>query len=235
MEVPAKNFTTDLEAIKEKITEKTKIIWICNPNNPTGTKIPKNNFYSFLDEIRKDILIVLDEAYIGYVDEEDYIKSNELIKKYDNVIALRTFSKLHGLAGFRVGYGFADKQIINSLYKTKIPINVTALSQVAAVASIDDEEFTYQVLENNKKSLELYYKTLSDLGLEYVESNANFILFDTGIDGKLVEQEYLKHGILIRAATEFGLSTWVRITVGTYDDNIKVIEILKNLIEKGVD
>ncbi len=231
IEIPAKAFAVDLHAIEEAVTDKTKVIWICNPNNPTGTKLDKELFYEFMEHVSRNILIVLDEAYIEFVEEKNYISAEELVLKYDNIISLRTFSKLYGLAGFRVGYGFANQSVIGSLVKAKLPINVSTLSQIAASASLDDTEFVEMVLENNRKGRELYYDTLDRLGLPYIESNTNFILFDTGHDSLWVEQEYLKHGILIRPAAEFGLPTWVRATIGKYEDNVKALKILEDLLK----
>lgn len=232
VKIPAKDFETDIEAILQAVNEKTKIIWLCNPNNPTGTLLKPEVLQDFVARIPSNVLLVLDEAYLDFV-TEDYPDSAELIKKYDNVIALKTFSKLYGLAGFRIGYGYADQKIITSLLKSKTPINVSSLAQVAATASIRDEEFRQKVIENNRKGLELYYKTLDELGLKYVKSAANFILFETGIDSAVVTEEYLKHGILVRGGAEYGYPEWIRVTVGTESDNQKVLDILRELVNKG--
>lgn len=232
VKIPTKNFETDTEAILKAINEKTKIIWMCNPNNPTGTLLEAKELESFVERVPSNILLVLDEAYLDFVTEA-YPDSADLIKKYDNVIALKTFSKLYGLAGFRIGYGYADQKIITSLLKSKTPINVSAMSQVAATASIQDEEFRQKVIANNQRGLELYYKTLDQLGLKYVKSAANFILFETGIDSAVVTEEYLKHGILVRGGAEYGYPEWIRVTIGTEEDNQKVLEILKELVNKG--
>lgn len=232
VKVKSKNFETDLDAINKAITDKTKIIWICNPNNPTGTLIDSVELEKFIDNVRNDILIVLDEAYMDFVTGK-YINSAELIKRYDNVIALRTFSKLYGLAGFRIGYGYADKKIISSLLKSKTPINVSAVAQVAAIASIKDEEFKDKVIKNNRDCLERMYSFLNKAGLRYVKSHTNFILFDTGMDSKLVTEKFLEKGILIRGGSEYGFDTYVRITIGTKDDTDKVIDILEELLEEG--
>lgn len=230
VKVPANNFQTDVKAIKEAITDKTKIIWLCNPNNPTGTLIESEVLLDFLKEVRDDILVVLDEAYLDFLGDNTYADSGKLIYEYDNIIALRTFSKLYGLAGFRIGYGYANKKIITSLLKSKTPINVSAVAQVAAAASIQDEEFRNKVIENNNHGLNSFYETLDQLGLEYIKSSANFILFHIGIDNKEVEEKFLKSGILIRGGEEFGYPNWVRVTIGTKEDTQKVLGILKEWI-----
>lgn len=228
--IPLQNFKVDLDSIYTAITEKTKIVWICNPNNPTGTILEQERLLDFIDKVRDDIIIVLDEAYIEFV-EGNYFDTTRLIKDHDNIILLRTFSKVYGLASFRIGYGIADTGIIAKINKVRLPINVNALAQEAAIASLDDLEFKDKVLSNNKKSLEVYYTELSNLGLQYVNSNCNFILFNTNRDSSWVEEEFLKRGIIIRAASEFGLPTWVRVSIGTYEDNEKVIEILKEILQ----
>ncbi len=228
--IPLHNYRVNLERVKEAITERTKVIWLCNPNNPTGTIVTEAEIRDFLKELPSNILLVLDEAYIDYVIEAGYPDSIRLFQEYENVILLRTFSKAYGLAALRIGYGIANKQIINSLNKVRIPINTNALAQLAASASLEDWEFRAFVIENNKKGLELYYQTLSELGLEYVPSNCNFILFDTGRDSEELAREYLKRGIIIRAGKEFGLPTWVRISIGTEEENQLVLTILKELL-----
>lgn len=229
--VPLNDFSVDLEAVYDAITDRTKVIWICNPNNPTGTVLEQERLLDFIGKVREDIIIVLDEAYIEYIDGE-YLDTTKLIETYDNLILLRTFSKVYGLASFRIGYGIADTDIIDKINKVRPPININALAQEAAVASLGDREFRKKVEENNKKSLELYYNELDKLGLRYVRSNCNFILFDTQRDSTWIEQEFLKRGLIIRSGVEFGVPTWVRISIGTWDDNLKVIETLKDILEQ---
>ncbi|SHO43306.1 histidinol-phosphate transaminase [Anaerocolumna xylanovorans] len=230
--LPLKNHKVDLEIIRENITDRTKIIWICNPNNPTGTILTEKELREFLQELPSGIILVLDEAYVDYVMEEGYPDSVSLLKSYQNVILLRTFSKAYGLASFRIGYGIASKQVVLQLNKVRLPINTNALAQTAAAASLEDREFYRYVLQSNKEGLKLYYKTLTELGLEFVPSNCNFILFNTGLDGDTVTGEYYKKGILIRSGKEFGLPTWVRISIGTREENELVLETLKEILRR---
>lgn len=234
VKVPLKDHKVDLDTIGKSITEKTKLIWICNPNNPTGTIIEQQKLLEFINNVRKDILIVLDEAYIDF-SETEYLDTTKLIYEHSNIILLRTFSKLYGLASFRIGYGMADERIIQNLSKVKLPINVNFLAQEAAIASLDDDEFRDKVLINNKIGIQMYYAALEELGLEYVRSNGNFILLNVGKDSTWVENEFLKEGIMIRAAVEFGLPTWIRVTVGTVEENLKVIETLKNIVRSNYE
>ena len=224
--------SVDTEGILKAINERTKVIWLCNPNNPTGTVLEPEVLEDFISRVPENVLIVLDEAYIDFIDG-DYIDTTKFIREYKNVIILRTFSKLYGLASFRVGYGIADESIINNILKVKLPINLSFTSQVAALAALEDEEFTEFVIKTNREQLEYYYREFEKLNLEYIPSNGNFILVNIGIDSAYAETEFLKRGILIRNGSEFGLNRWLRISVGKSDENVKVVETLKNILEVG--
>lgn len=229
--VPLTEFAIDLEAVAQTISDKTKVIWICNPNNPTGTILDKELLLSFVEKVPKSVLIVLDEAYIDFV-EKEYFNTIDIIKTHENVILLRTFSKLYGLASFRIGYGIGNGSLIQKINKVRSPINVSYTAQQAAIVSLEDEDFKQRVLENNRKSLHLYYSELERLGLKYIPSNGNFILFQAGMKGEEAEALFLKNGIIIRNGSEFGLDGFIRVSVGTYEENVKVLEILKkNIME----
>jgi histidinol-phosphate aminotransferase len=230
--VPLKDFKTDLDAIEAAITDKTKIIWLCNPNNPTGTIFTESELTAFLDRVRDDIVVVLDEAYYDFVAEEGYPDSIKLLERYKNIIILRTFSKLEGLAAFRIGYGIADEELTGYINKVRMPINVNAAAQLAAYAAVDDDSFRQRTLSNVRSGLESYYQLFDRLGLKYIKSNTNFIFFDTGIDSGYVVNEFLKKGILIRGGAEFGYPTMLRISVGTPEENKQVIELLENILNK---
>lgn len=219
------------EGILKRINEKTKAIWLCNPNNPTGTVIAPVVLTDFIERVPEHVLIVLDEAYIDFIDGE-YIDTIEIAKKHSNVIILRTFSKSYGLASFRVGYGIASEEIIRNLLKVKLPINLSFTAQVAALAALEDEEFTEYVIEENRKERRHYYSEFEALGLEYIPSNGNFILVRTGLDGEHVETEFAKEGIIIRKGEEFGLDKWLRISVGRPEENRKVLNLLKKILEE---
>lgn len=229
--VPLKDFKADLEGVLQNITQKTKLIWLCNPNNPVGSILTHKQVKNFLDKLPSDILLVLDEAYVDYIDETDAPNFFELLREYHNIISLRTFSKVYGLASFRLGYAVSSEEITGYINKVRIPVNVNALAQIAALSSLEDQEFRNQVIENNKRGVQLYYKELDELGLKYVRTNCNFIFFDIGIDTVKVEQEYLKRGIIVRTGVEFGYPTWLRITIGKYEENVLVIDILKEILK----
>ena len=229
-----KNFSVDADAMLNAITDKTKVIWLCNPNNPTGTVLSGEKLTDFISKVRSDILIVLDEAYIDFIDEEandgPYIDTVRLIDKYDNLIILRTFSKSYGLASFRIGYGIADTSIIAGLTKVKLPINTTFAAQAAAEAALDDEAFKEDVLRKIHNERKYYYEALEEFGFKAVRSNGNFIFLHTGLDGGWLEEEFLKKGIMIRNGAEFGFPDFLRISIGTHEENVKVIDTFRTIL-----
>jgi histidinol-phosphate aminotransferase len=232
VEVPLNEFKVDLEAIKAAITEKTKIIWLCNPNNPTGTMLTEEELTQFLDSIPEDIIVVLDEAYCDFVTEEGYPDSIKLLERYPNIVVLRTFSKLYGLAFFRLGYGFASKEIIDYMNRVKLPINTNGAAQLAALAAIDDDEFNQKSKENVLEGLKLYYDFCEKRNLKYVRSNNNFILFDLGRESAPVVEELLHQGIMIRDGAEFGYPTMVRVSIGTPEENQEALTRLSEILDR---
>lgn len=222
----------DTDGILKKINARTKVIWLCNPNNPTGTVIPAEVLKNFVEEIPRHVLLVLDEAYIDFIDGA-YMDTVDFIRTYDNVIILRTFSKSYGLASFRIGYGIADVSIIENLLKVKLPINISLAAQTAALAALDDEEFTDFVIKKNREQLQYYYTEFEKLNLKYIPSNGNFILVNIGIPGTFAEKEFARKGIVVRNGEEFGLDKWLRISVGKPEENKKVIEVLREIIKEN--
>ena len=228
--VPVKDFKVDLDGIASQITEKTKIIWLCNPNNPTGTIIKENELTDFLSKIRSDILVVLDEAYIDFVEEEGFPDSIELLKKFDNIVILRTFSKADGLAGLRSGFAIAEKGIINILNRIRIPSNASSAAQLSALAALEDSDFKKKTVQNASEQKKVWYKFFDTYGLKYIKSNANFIFFDVGKEAKPLLQEFLKQGIMLRDGAEFGFPTMIRATLGSPEENHRVIDLFEKLL-----
>ncbi|MDP4178553.1 MAG: histidinol-phosphate transaminase [Bacillota bacterium] len=228
--IPLRNHKIDLKDVLNQVNDKTKIIWLCNPNNPTGTIFEKQEFEKFIENIPTRIILVLDEAYIDFVSSDEYFDTTKLVDKYKNIISLRTFSKVYGLASLRIGYGIADKEIIDIINKIRLPINVNAAAQAAALASLNDENFKKSCIENNKEGKEYYYKSFSEMGLEYIPTETNFIMVNVLKDSMKVTDELLRKGISLRAGTEFGMNTWLRITIGKIEENILVIEKLKQVL-----
>lgn len=223
--VPLKEFSFDLNGILEKISPRTKVIWICNPNNPTGTMITEREFVEFLDKVPSNILVISDEAYREYVTKDDYpFNSIDLTKKYENLLIMRTFSKAYGLAGIRVAYTIGNKEILQYINRVRGPFNVNSLAQVAAIAAIEDEEFLKKSYEINLQGKNFLYEEFDKLKLHYVPSETNHILVNVGRDGQEVFIEMQKRGVIIRPV----MGNYIRVSIGTMDENKMFI---KNLIE----
>lgn len=225
--VPLKNFTFDLDGIVEKITNKTKIIWICNPNNPTGTMITEKEFVDFLDKVPSNVLVVSDEAYREYVTREDYPHDTiKLLKKYSNLLIMRTFSKAYGLAGIRVAYTIGDKEILESINKIRGPFNVNSLAQIAAITAIDDQDFLKKSYDCNLEGKNYLYDEFKKINLEYVPSETNHIFVNVEKNGQEVFVEMQKRGVIIRPMG----GNYIRVSIGTMEENKLFIEKLHEVL-----
>ncbi len=230
VKVPLKDNGLDIEAMVDAITEKTKIIWFCNPNNPTGNMFTGKEFEKVLSRIPDSVIIVMDEAYIEYVTDSDFPNSLELLKNHPNMIVLRTFSKAYGLAALRCGYGIAHEDLVQYLNRVINPFDVNLYAQKAAIAALEDKDFLKLVHETNKEQKEYLYKEFDKLGLNYVKTNANFIMVGLNRDDKPIFDELLRKGIIIRPGFLLGMPGWLRITIGTEKQNKKLIEALKDIL-----
>ncbi len=227
--VPLRYFKYDLETMKKKINEKTKLIFISNPNNPTGTYVTKLELEDFMRGLPENILLVLDEAYDTFIDVDDFPNSLNYLGN-QNIIILKTFSKAYGLAGVRVGYCLTRPEFAVYMERVRQPFNVNLLAQVAATAALDDKKFlgkTRKIVLEGKNYL---YDCLTTLGIAYVPSVANFILIDVGKDGVSVFKEMLKYGVIVRDMKQYGLKNFIRVTIGTKRENEKFIKVLKKLL-----
>lgn len=229
--VPLKNFTYDLDGILASITDKTKIIIICNPNNPTGTMVPKEELDDFLARVPEQVIVILDEAYAEYVERPDYPDGISYIKEGKKVIVLRTFSKIYGLAGIRVGYGIADQELISYIERVREPFNVNLVAQAGAEEALADQEHVKYCREQNSAGVAYLTKELARLKLTWVESHTNFLLVNVNTDSKRLFEELLKLGVIIRPGFIWGLDNYIRVTVGTADENKKFIDALKKALE----
>ena len=210
----------DLDGFRSKMDENTKIIFIANPNNPTGTMLPKDELMKFIDEVPEDKLVVLDNAYQEYVlDEARYLDGIELAVNRKNVIVLRTFSKIYALAGLRVGYAIANKDLIFYLGKVKSPFNISRVAQRAAIASLESDDFKKKSADLNAKNREVLFAKLQDMGLSPIPSQANFILFFPETDIGRLNDSLLREGVIIRPLQPFGFDNAMRVTVGIEADN----------------
>lgn len=224
--IPMDNNGLHIEKMVEAITEKTKIIWFCNPNNPTGTIFTKSQFVNVLNRIPNHVLIIMDEAYIEYVTSEEFPNSLELLDDYPNMIILRTFSKAYGLASLRCGYGIASEELTSYFNRVIGPFDVNLYAQKAAVAALKDEEFLKLVLETNVSGKEYLYEQFKLMNLPYIETNANFVMVNTKIDDKEVFDKLLRKGIIVRPGHLLGMPGWLRVTIGTEKQNKLFIKIL---------
>lgn len=217
--VPLKDFRLDVRAMIDAITPKTNVIFINNPNNPTGTIIRKNDMQRIVDEVPPDILIVCDEAYCEYVDDPGFPDTLAQVAEGKNVIVLRTFSKIYGLAGLRVGYGVARKEIVTLLDRARPPFNVNSLAQVAARASLRDDEHVAKSKNLVREGKQFLYKKLEELRVSFVCTEANFILIEVGEKVKHVLRTLLKKGIITRDMGAYNLPSYIRLTIGSQGEN----------------
>lgn len=230
IEVPLKEGTHDLDAMLDKITDRTKIVWICNPNNPTGTMNTEAEIKAFLAKVPAHVLVVLDEAYCEYNTTDEYPDSIELIKQYPNVIALRTFSKIYGLASLRIGYGVGDAAVIRTINQVREPFNTTRFAQAAAIASIQDDEFIARCREANTAGLNYLTGEFAKLGLTSFPAHGNFVMVDAGRPAAAVFEGLLRRGIIVRGGHQLGFPTSLRVTIGSSEQNEKFIAALTQVL-----
>jgi len=221
--VPLNNYEQDLNSILKAISPKTKAIFLCNPHNPTGTYISNQKLNAFLTSVPDNILVVVDEAYAEFAEAADFPTSLEQTKKHGHVLILRTFSKYYGLAGLRVGYGIACPELIHYMFRTKLPFNVGRLAQVGATAALEDKEFLAKTFQNNSNGKKYLYAELDRLGLDYKKTEANFIFINIKKSADEMFMELMRAGIIIRPLTSFGLPEAIRVSIGTEEQNKKLI------------
>lgn len=231
-EVPANNLGHDLNNMLNYIHPKTKIVYLANPNNPTGTMFTKKEFKNFMDKVPETTLVVLDEAYSEYVDDPNYPDGLQFLKKYKNLIVVRTFSKIYGLAGLRIGYAVGDKELISYMNRVREPFNVNTLAQFAALGALDDNEHIEKTKQITKTGFKYLYEELNKMGIEYVKSYGNFILLKPPIKGNEFYNLLLKEGVIVRPVGGYGLPDYVRVTVGTPSENKKFINATRKVIRK---
>ncbi|HHV34633.1 MAG TPA: histidinol-phosphate transaminase [Syntrophomonadaceae bacterium] len=223
------NFQHDLDKISEQIGSKTKLIFICNPNNPTGTIIRRQEMLDFFEKIPSDIVVVVDEAYYEYVTDPQCSSAVDLINK-NRVIVLRTFSKIYGLAGLRIGYGIANPEIISIIDRVREPFNVNLMAQEAAVAALRDQDHVSQSKEIVIDGKAYLYRQFDRLGLKYIPSETNFIFVNIKRDSRKVFTALLKEGVIIRTGDIFDQPNYIRVTVGTPEQNKRFIVCLEKVL-----
>ena len=227
--VPAKKYGHDLPAMIGAVTPRTKILFVANPNNPTGTQAEREHMVRIINETPPHVLLVMDEAYIDFL--PDPVSLLPLVRRGDfpNLILMRTFSKIFGLAGLRIGYGVGHPDFIAALEKIRQPFNTNALAQAGAIAALDDMEHIERTRANNQVGLRYFESTFKQLGLEYVPSVTNFILVKVG-DGQYVFNELQKRGVIVRPMAGYQLPAWIRISIGTPAENARCAAALRDIV-----
>jgi histidinol-phosphate aminotransferase len=234
--VPAKNYGHDLDAMAAAIDADTKLVYIANPNNPTGTFIAASEIEAFLNKVPSNVVVVLDEAYNEYLEARDQFESTQWVRRFPNLIVSRTFSKAYGLAGLRVGFAIAQPGVTDLMNRIRQPFNVNSLAQAAAIAALNDKAFLEKGAENNRAGYRQLTAAFDELKLQYVPSHGNFVLVKVGEDegaGARVNIALLKQGVIVRPVGAYGLPQWLRISIGLPEENARFIEALREALKKA--
>ena len=227
--VPAKDFGHDLDAMRRAIRPDTRLIWIANPNNPTGTFIPYPELKSFMQAVPADVVVVLDEAYNDYIPPSERVDTTAWLAEFPNLVITRTFSKIYGLAGLRIGYGLASSDIADLMNRVRQPFNCNNLALAAATAALDDRDFVARSYALNRAGMEQILAGLKRLGLSHIPSRGNFLTFKLG-DAAGVNRNLLKQGVIVRPLGGYGMADWLRVTIGTEAENQRFLEALDKAI-----
>lgn len=228
--VPAKNYAQDLPATLAAISDKTRMIFIANPNNPTGTWIKQKELVSFLDRVPQDVLVVLDEAYAEYVEEDEYPDSIALSKNYQNLVITRTFSKAYGLASLRLGYAISHPDIADLMNRIRQPFNVNALSMIAGLVALEDQTHVKEAVELNAKGMRYLEAECTNLGLSYIPSVGNFLCIDFAQDALPIYDKLLHQGVIVRPIGVYEMPNHLRVTVGTERENKRFVDAVKKVL-----
>ncbi|MEN3374454.1 histidinol-phosphate transaminase [Dechloromonas sp. ZS-1] len=227
--VPAKAYGHDLDAMRAAIRPDTRIVWIANPNNPTGNFLPYADVRAFMESVPKDVVVVLDEAYNEYIPPAERVDTAAWLADFPNLVICRTFSKIYGLAGLRVGYGLASAAVADLMNRVRQPFNVNNLALAGALAALDDVDFLNASYELNRAGMAQIVAALDQLGLEHIPSCGNFVTFRAG-DAAAVNQKLLQQGVIVRPIAGYGLPEWLRVTIGKAEENARFIEALQKAL-----
>ncbi|MGH7799951.1 MAG: histidinol-phosphate transaminase [Thermodesulfobacteriota bacterium] len=227
---PMPELTHNLRDMFNRITSKTKVVFVANPNNPTGTMVKSHELEWFVESVPEDIIVVIDEAYFDYVDDPDYPNSLDYRNLGKSIITVRTFSKIYGLAGLRLGYGVSSEEIISYMNRVREPFNVNSLAQVAAFAALDDKEHVTKSREINIIGLQYLTKELKKFNLPFAPSYTNFILVDLDSDPIPIYNALLREGVIVRPVLNYGLKTHIRVTIGLPEENERFISAIKKVL-----
>jgi histidinol-phosphate aminotransferase len=226
IEIPLRDYRFDLDAIAESLTPETKLVFLANPNNPTGTMFTADDFDRFLSRVPPHVFVVTDEAYHDYIERKDDSRSVELVRRGANLMVLRTFSKVYGLAGLRIGYGLGPAGLLAEMNKIRGPFNTSNVAQAAALAALEDRGHVRRSREVNSQGLQQLASGMKELGVHCVPSVANFILAEFGYDTEPLSEELTKHGVIVRPMRWMGFPQAIRVSVGTRAENDKFLSAL---------
>lgn len=230
--VPLKDMRHDLDGILKEINKKTRLIFLDNPNNPTGTVFTKDAFETFLDKVPDTVIVVLDEAYVDFVDQEIRLDARSYLNGDKPVVALRTFSKAYGLAGLRIGYGLMSATIADFINRVRQPFNVNQLAQVAALAALDDDDHYQKTFDLTKQGIAWLSKEVTALGCKAFPTQTNFFLIDVGMDCKKLYEALLGKGVIVRPMSAYGYPEYIRITVGLPEENKRFVKALAQTLKE---
>lgn len=227
MVIPAKEFGHDLKAMTNAISDKTRLIFIANPNNPTGTCLYRDELKNFMDTVPENVIVVMDEAYYEYVDDDMYPQTIPWIEQYPNLIVTRTFSKAYGLAGARIGYSVSHKDICGLLNRIREPFNVNSFAMASATAALKDHQFLQQAVLLNREGMAFITEQLQQMGLNYIPSKGNFVTVDMGGDAAPYYQKLLHQGVIVRPVANYEMPNHLRVSIGLMSENERFIDALK--------
>jgi histidinol-phosphate aminotransferase len=233
MTVPARDYGHDLEAMRLAIRADTHVVWIANPNNPTGTFLPAAALYAFLSGVPSHVIVVLDEAYTDYLEADEQYDAVAWVREFPNLIVCRTFSKIYGMAGLRIGYGIASAPVADLMNRVRQPFNCNNLALAGAIAALEDREFLAKSHASNREGRVEIVAAFTRLGLEYIPSRGNFITFKAGEDKTVaatVHQKLLRQGIIVRPLAGYAMPEWLRVTIGAAKENERFLAALQNAI-----
>jgi len=227
--VPLKGFRQDTGRLLEAVDENTKVLFLTNPHNPTGTNITRDELDAVLDRLDRSILLVIDEAYFEYCPREDRLQTTEFLAGRDNLMLLRTFSKIYGLAGLRIGYGLGSGEAVDAINKVRLPFNVNSMAQKAAVYALDYAGHAEEICEKVNRQKQVYYNALDENNIEYVRSYANFLLISTGKKEMEIVEELLRNGFIVRPGTNLGFPGYIRVTIATDEVNKRFLDVFTGI------
>lgn len=227
--VPVKNHVLDLDAMLKSVNDNTRILFVANPNNPTGTMIRKSEMTSFIRRVPPEVLIVLDEAYIDFVVDPEFPDGIQYLNKFPNVIVLRTFSKIYGLAGIRMGYGIAAEEIVENLNRLRSPFNTNVLAQAAAMAALEDQEHVEKSRNLIQEERAFLEKALNEMNIPFIPSVTNFIYLPLQ-DAVALYEKLLHEGVIVRPMQSFNLQEGLRVTIGTHDENVAFLQAMHKVL-----